>query len=317
MKKHSKKNFKDDIISSIEYNSAPLGKIDISSSSSDANYSENFSWVNLKGNLENERKFSLYPLDKWRELIPQNQNPKRLRESIYYQNCTNSILSKDVFPNENYTKETFECNCIESNEISPDFYIKDMEVNKFKKILEERNYIFKMNYKIPENIKKINIIGEIKSSKAGFKKKNQKKNYLSYSEKNSNSTVLILVMYIFDKSYQDFYLSKVSDTEPLVYGYVPKIYREECFVNQAYINHILKDKETPKSFDNIVRDNYKKLYDSPEDKTIYSKDNKIDKKASDNIYKKYQISFQFNILFIIIILILIIIIIFLLKQIYI
>jgi hypothetical protein len=38
MKKHSKKISKDDIISSIEYNSAPLGKIDISGSSSDGNY---------------------------------------------------------------------------------------------------------------------------------------------------------------------------------------------------------------------------------------------------------------------------------------
>ena len=93
-------------------------------------------------------------------------------------------------------------------------------------------------------------------------------------------------MYIFDKSYRDFYLSKVSDTEPLVYGYVPKIYREECFMNQAYINHILKDKETPKLFDNIVRDNYQKLHDSSADKTIHSKDKIIDKNDSDNIYKK-------------------------------
>ena len=42
--------------------------------------------------------------------------------------------------------------------------------------------MFKMNYKIPPHIEKINVIGEIKTSKSGLKKGNQKGDYLKFAE---------------------------------------------------------------------------------------------------------------------------------------
>ena len=61
--------------------------------------------------------------------------------------------------------------------IAPDFFVYRMEKSKFIKLLKERKYMMKTKYEVPENIKYISIIGEIKMSrKKALKRSKKKKN---------------------------------------------------------------------------------------------------------------------------------------------
>ena len=113
-----------------------------------------------------------------------------------------------------------------------------------------------MNYSIPNKIKKISIIGEIKISEKGVNI-NQKKNYLSYTKTHSNSKILFLIMYIFDNSYKNFNYIKAPEKLPIIYGYAPKIYKEDYYNQNVYLKICLNDNNI--SFDKKIKEYLNKI----------------------------------------------------------
>ena len=76
--------------------------------------------------------------------------------------------------------------------------------------------------------------GDKKAPKSGLKKGNQKGDYLKFAKAKSDSQTLYVVMYIFDNSYKEFFSSRITDKNPVIYGYVPKLYKEDCYDNYFY-----------------------------------------------------------------------------------
>ena len=95
---------------------------------------------------------------------------------------------------------------------------------------------------IPQNKKYISILGEIKSSKKNAHKKTiQRLNYKNLGCKvNSFKTdEFMLLMYIYDQSFYLFVNELYEDSSdgsgnkfPIIYGYISKLYYENCF--EAY-----------------------------------------------------------------------------------
>ena len=157
------------------------------------------------------------------------EHERFIRPGTEYQACVNNILKYDIFKNEKYQKETMKYKAMNEDIIEQDFFVSNIDKNKFCEILKKRSYMFSMNYIIPDSIKSISIIGEIKTSKDSIQKKSeQNKEYLLYSKEKTKSDILFVLMYILDKSYKDFVYSKVPTKVPIVYVYVPKLYKENC-----------------------------------------------------------------------------------------
>ena len=229
-------------------------------------YDDEFDWVN-KNNMKTVEQFSLFPLFYWKTLTYDKLDKNRvLNPKTCYQECVNDILEYDVFRGENFNRETLEYKAINDREISPNFYIDNIDSKKFIKIIEDRPYMFKTNYKIPSNFKKICIIGEIKTSNCRKKKSVKEIDYLTFSKKKNTSDTLYMVMYIFDKNYKDFYSSNLSTKDPVIYGYVPKLHKEDCYTKMKIILEWLKANKTElqkERFDEKVKETIikKKLND--------------------------------------------------------
>ena len=155
-------------------------------------------------------------------------------------------------------EETMKYKAINDEEISPDFYIENIDSKKlYEIIINDRSYIFKMNYKISSNVKKICIIGEVKISKERIRRGSQKMDYLTYCKNKTNSEKLFMVMYIFDKSYKEFYSSFLSSVNPIIFGYVPKLYKADCYIKMNEMLKLLDAKNikrTKEIFDEKVND---------------------------------------------------------------
>ena len=127
--------------------------------------------------------YSLFPLNFWKTFTYDKIDKDRLiRLNICYQNCVIDILQNDVFKGEDFKRETMQYSAIKDEEISPDFYVQNIDTEKFKYIVKERQYTFKMKYKIPSHIKKINVIGESKISKSRLRKDHQEGDYLKFAK---------------------------------------------------------------------------------------------------------------------------------------
>ena len=260
---------------------------------------EDFEWIYCNKNRKLIENYSLFPLPYWKTITYDKLDKKKLlKPGTCYQSCVNSVLKIDIFKMQTFTKETMKYKAINDDYISPDFFVQNINLNTFNKIIKERKYMFKMNYKIPPHIKKINVIGEIKTSKSGLKKGNQKGDYLKFAEAKSDSRTLYVVMYIFDNSYKEFFSSRITDKNPVIYGYVPKLYKEDCYDNYYYVKTWLIDEiaKNQKNYDYVVKEFLKKKEESS-----------IRAQANDNITKKiFIISITLNIILIIILIIIII-----------
>ena len=145
------------------------------SSTSSYDSPENFDWVSHGGNKDKMTQFMKFPIYLWKRLISDGDELNRkIRPRTGYQDIVNTILKYDVFKDTNFKAETMKYRAMNDESINPDFFISDIESTKFNKIMEERSYMFKIKYPISKNIKRINVIGEVKSSKNRFKMKRSK-----------------------------------------------------------------------------------------------------------------------------------------------
>ena len=214
---------------------------------------EDYQWAS-QNNKESEILKQLYiqsDFKKWNEII------KALNISEYdikyaYQMTTNEILEKDIFANEKFIKEgsedIFEILLKENKidigkiedkdlkhtikKISPDFVVINLSKNKFIEIFSKKfMYRFDPSFiNLNDNIQSINLIGEIKNTPNSINIE-QKKRYLSFcnymNKKSQNQYYLIL--YIFNNSYKQFFLKQFFKKNPIIIGFIPKLYLGKYF----------------------------------------------------------------------------------------
>ena len=204
---------------------------------------EDFSWINLT-NKELLKNYISFPLKIWKGYTSDKIDENRvIRKGFCNQDSASKILTKEIFKNENILTESMEYLAVQkesemfldkdNNYIAADFSVKDMDINNFNNMLKKYNYMMKMKFKIKDKVKKINIIGEIKSSKSSMHKKTQQINYLYFSQKGDQNTQNV-IMYIIDKSFKQFYDMQLPTNLPFVYCYIPKLYYENCYTKYNF-----------------------------------------------------------------------------------
>jgi hypothetical protein len=216
---------------------------------------EDFSWINLT-NKELLKNYISFPLKIWKGYTSDKIDENRvIRKGFCNQDSASKILTKEIFKNENILTESMEYLAVQkesemfldkdNNYIAADFSIKDMDIINFNNMLKKYNYMMKMKFKIKDKVKKINIIGEIKSSKSSMHKETQQINYLYFSQKGDQNTQNV-IMYIIDKSFKQFYDMQLPTNLPFVYCYIPKLYYENCYTKYNQILDLLKYDEKNK-----------------------------------------------------------------------
>lgn len=216
---------------------------------------EDFSWINLT-NKELLKNYISFPLKIWKGYTSDKIDENRvIRKGFCYQDSVSKILTKEIFKNENILTESMEYLAVQkesemfldkdNNYIAADFSVKDMDIINFNNMLKKYNNMMKMKFKIKDKVKKINIIGEIKSSKSSMHKKTQQINYLYFSQKGDQNTQNV-IMYIIDKSFKQFYDMQLPTNLPFVYCYIPKLYYENCYTKYNQILDLLKYDEKNK-----------------------------------------------------------------------
>ena len=220
----------------------------MTSSSVGESTKEDFSWV-MNQQISNQEKLDYlkYPLSNWKEIVFYSNEFVLSDEGTYYQKIVNKILKEEVFKYFKFYREkegkididlnkyyNVDKNLLTKKEIIPDFYVHNIEKDNLMKLLKLRYYMFIPKLNIPDHIINISIIGEIKSTrKSAHKNTNQLKDYFKYIElanKNLTNEMLILML-IYDESYNLFLREKQTKSEgaSVIYGYVPKLYYEDCY----------------------------------------------------------------------------------------
>ena len=223
---------------------------------------EDYNWVNDE-NLPNETKLKFldYPLNMWKDIVFDQdfQGYQINDEGTYYQKVVNKILANDIFKDMDFHKEengvmdfkiadTYKINydSLSKKIINPDFLVYKIPKNNFFEILDERQYMMIMKYNIPEDKEYISIIGEIKTrNRSAHKNSYQRRDYLNFINlvNSSNKTnEFLIMMYIYDESFSLFkkeLSTKQQDKYPIIYGYMPKLYYENCYKTYNVLIDIL------------------------------------------------------------------------------
>ena len=213
---------------------------------------EDYGWVeNDKFNEEYKLDYLKYPLKEWKEIvcIQDLENSKIREEGKYYEYIVNIIMEKDIFKDSEFHLEKnsifdfkfedyyrIDYSLLKKRDIIPDFFVYKIPIKKFLQILDERNYMILLRNNIPKDKKYISIVGEIKTSRSkAHKKDDQRQDYLTFinSANNlNNSDEFLIMMYIYDISFSLFKNEEKDyneDKEPIIYGYMPKLYYEDCY----------------------------------------------------------------------------------------
>lgn len=210
---------------------------------------------------ETKLKFLDYPLNMWKDIVfDQDFKGYQINdEGTYYQKVVNKILAKDIFKDKDFHKEEngvmdfkiadiykISYNSLSKKSINPDFLVYKIPKNNFFEILEERKYMMIMKYNIPEDKNYISIIGEIKTRRhSAHKNTLQRQDYLNFINlvNSLNETdEFLLMMYIYDESFSLFkkeLSAKQQDKYPIIYGYMPKLYYENCYKTYNVLIDIL------------------------------------------------------------------------------
>ena len=228
-----------------------------SSSSSSMDYTtEKYDWVE-DDNFPKEYKLEYlkFPLEEWKDIVYKKNlftDFTITSFSKYNQTIVNKILEYNIFKDYNFYGEkrgVIRFNFYNYNtgiKIAPDFFVYRMKKSQFDNLLKERKYMMKSFYEIPESIKYISILGEIKMSREeAVRKSNQKRDYEEFSQIASNEDEKVIIMYVFEESFSFFKEDlQQKDKNPKVYCYIPKLYQNKCY--QAYNNIVDKFQQKKK-----------------------------------------------------------------------
>ena len=223
---------------------------------------EDYNWVSDE-KLPNETKLNFldYPLNMWKDItLDQDFQGYHINdEGTYYQKVVNKILAKDIFKDLDFHKEEngvmdfkiadnykIDYNLLTKKSINPDFLIYKIPKDNFFEILEERKYMMIMKYNIPDDKDYISIIGEIKTrTHSAHKNSYQRQGYLNFINlvnSSNQSNEFLIMMYIYDESFSLFkkeLSTKEQDKFPFIYGYMPKLYYENCYKTYNVLSDLL------------------------------------------------------------------------------
>lgn len=236
-----------------ETSSAVCSSMDYASEKYDWVYSNTFS-------KENKLEYLEFPLEEWKDIVYRKNlstDSTVTSHGHYYQAVVNRILEYNIFKDYNFYWEkggVIEYNLSNYNtgiKIAPDFFVYRMRKSQFDNLLNERKYMMRSFYKIPESIKYISILGEIKMSrKEAVKKSKQKRGYEEFSQRASNEEEKVIIMYIFDESFSFFKEDlQQRDKNPKVYCYIPNLYQNKCYKAYNDIVDLFQLKKRKINFD--------------------------------------------------------------------
>lgn len=273
---------------------------------------EQYEWAN-DVNFPYKSEYLRFPLDTWRKLAynPKLDNWQFGEEGKYYQNIVNIILEKDVFyPYKVYQekngaidinfKNIYKINydLFKKRTIVPDFFVRGIPIAVFKEILNSRNYMFYTRYNIPSDKIKITVLGETKSSyNHAHKNSTQRKDYITFANEVNKSGIdeFVVIVYIYDQSFQLFKAEPNKNTDgPFIYGYIPKVYKKECYNVYNYLVQDLNANQTPIDLTCTK-------FQEQSSETHFSSHNKKLETSFDNYKKKYFIALSVIIILIAII----------------
>jgi len=209
---------------------------------------------NNKFNKEYKLSYLEYPLKNWKNIVYEQdvKNSKVINEGKYYEYIVNIIFEKDIFKDLEFHKEKnsifdfdfkdcykIDYSLLKKGDILPDFFVHKIPMGKFLQILDERKFMLLLRNNIPKDKKYISIVGENKISLSNAHKKDyQRQDYLTFINSvnnlnnSSNSDEFLIMMYIYDISFLLFKNKETYynvDNEPIIYGYMPKFYYEDCY----------------------------------------------------------------------------------------
>ena len=244
---------------------------------------EKYDWIDSINYKKTQKNFIRYPFDKWKKII-EEENISKYNITKIYQKVVNTILKKDVFVGENFTEENeyndifgefLKSEKIEINEkdnvflfenkqkISPDFIVKNIDKNKFIQIIKQRDYMFNpsdMFYHIPENIKFINVIGEIKlnpNNNSDGKIRKQKLRYFEFckymNENNElyNNSFFFCVL-VFDGDYPTLKRKTPNKNKPIIFSFIPQMHKNNYYIAYTKIYNELNTNEQLNNEDNDI-----------------------------------------------------------------
>ena len=220
------------------------------SRSSVKSFQEDYSWAKeSKFSVEEQKDYLRFPLGEWKKIVFDKDS--YLAEEEDYQADVAKILKQDLFKDYRFYKENkgkidFEFNkvyekpfkSINKKFIAPDFFVYKIPTKKFFDLLKCRNYMLTYKYKIPDNQQFISILGEIKSMpKSAYESIEQRKSYINFVQEVNNlkANDFMVLLYIYDHSFclikdEINYMTKISEDHlPIIYGYIPKFYDEDCY----------------------------------------------------------------------------------------
>ena len=218
------------------------------SSSQESAAEEDFNWISDKNfSSENKKDYLKYPLSHWRKLVYDPDFEKANIHSMgdYYEDRINKVLKNEVFKHFKFYESKngimkinlMENYKVDKNElikdfIVPDFFVHQIEVEKFNELLENRKYMMRTFQKLNTNKKYVSIIGEIKiSHHKAFKNNSQRQEYIKFIQKANSSEEELVLMYVYDESYKLFKTDAPTNIEKifLIICYMPKLYSNDCY----------------------------------------------------------------------------------------
>ena len=206
---------------------------------------ESYEWFDRNKDLY--EFYCQFPFKKWLEIIKEIYDKKdfldKKMSGPLYQTTVNKVLLNDIFKDKQFIYEKAQKNEEIKLIFEADFIAEIANYQTFYNIINSRKYMFQYENldRFSQVKNEIHIIGEI-CNKLSNKNSQQINKYckaISDNNNNNNKGPIYILMIIFDNNYNDLFSPtknfrnlnpiRIFKT-PVVFGYIPKLYREDCYL---------------------------------------------------------------------------------------